>query len=115
MGLSNWFKRNFGKSSPSRETVPFLGVESGRVVHIPASELRPGAIQVQVQGSNELVWALPEQLHQGDIKHPPFNEETIGAGQSVTTITITPTADDIAEDPETVILDLLDDPAYTIT
>jgi hypothetical protein len=40
MGLSNWFKRIFGKSQSLRETVPFLDVERGRIVRIPASELR---------------------------------------------------------------------------
>jgi hypothetical protein len=54
--------------------VPFLDVEAGRVVRIPASELRPGTVQVRLQGSNEVVWALPEQLRQGEIKHPEFDE-----------------------------------------
>jgi hypothetical protein len=55
--------------------VPFLDVEGRRVVRIPASELRPGAIQVRLQGRDEVVWALPEQLMQGEIKHPEFDEE----------------------------------------
>jgi hypothetical protein len=48
--------------------VPFLDVEGRRVVRIPASELRPGAIQVRLQGSDEVVWALPEQLRHW--RHP---------------------------------------------
>jgi hypothetical protein len=54
--------------------VPFLDVEARRVVRIPASELRPGVIQVRLQGSDEVVWALPQQLQQGEVKHPEFNE-----------------------------------------
>jgi hypothetical protein len=55
--------------------VPFLDVEAKRVVRIPASELRPGAIQVRLRGSDEVVWALPDQLHRGEIKHAEFNED----------------------------------------
>jgi hypothetical protein len=74
MGLRDWLRRAFGKRQPSQEMVPFLDVEAGRVVNIPACELRPGTIQVQLLGSNEVVWALPQQLRQGEIKHPEFNE-----------------------------------------
>jgi hypothetical protein len=55
--------------------VPFLDVPSGRVVRIPASELRPGVIQARVQGIDELVWVLPDQLKEGEVKHPPFGED----------------------------------------
>lgn len=74
MGLGDWLRKTFGRRRPSQEMVPFLDTETGRVVRIPASELRPGAIQVRVQGSDEVVWALPEQLHQGEVKHPEFDE-----------------------------------------
>lgn len=73
MGLGNWLKRQFGGSIP--ETVPFLDVENSRVIQIPARELRPGTIQVQVQGIEGLVWALPDQLQLGEVKHPPFEED----------------------------------------
>lgn len=76
MGLGNWLRSAFGgQQPPPQETVPFLDTDAGRVVRIPASELRPGAIQVRLQGSGEVVWALPEQLHEGEIKHPEFGEE----------------------------------------
>jgi hypothetical protein len=74
MGLGDWLRNAFGGRRSEQEMVPFLDVEGGRVVRIPASELRPGAIQVRLQGSNEVVWALPEQLRQGEIKHPVFDE-----------------------------------------
>ncbi len=74
MGLGNWLRQTFRGQHPSRELVPFLDSENGRVVRIPASELRPGAIQIRLQGNDEVVWALPEQLHQGEIKHPEFDE-----------------------------------------
>src|SRR5438105_517510 len=75
MGLGNWFRRTFGGRRPTPETVPFLDMESGRVVRIPAAELRPGTIQVRVQGIDELVWVLPDQVKQGEVKHPPFGED----------------------------------------
>jgi hypothetical protein len=76
MGLRDWFKRRFGSGGSSGELVPFFDVESGRVVRIPASELRPGVVQARVQGIEGLVWLLPGQLKQGDVKHPPFDEGT---------------------------------------
>lgn len=74
MGFRNWLRKLVGRQ-PSQETVPFFDVEAGRVVRIPASELHPGAIQVRVQGIDELVWALPDQLTPGEIKHPEFNDD----------------------------------------
>jgi hypothetical protein len=74
MGLGEWLRKLFGGRRPSQEMVPFLDVESGRVVRIPASELRIGAVQVQLQGTREVVWALPQQLRPGNIKHPEFDE-----------------------------------------
>jgi hypothetical protein len=56
VGLGEWFKRCFRNSGKPAETVAFFDVEIGRVVHIPASELRPGAVQAQVQGIDGLVW-----------------------------------------------------------
>jgi hypothetical protein len=73
MGLGDWLKRRFG-GRPT-EMVRFFDVESGRVVRIPAAELRPGAVQARVQGIEGLVWLLPDQLQQGEIKHPPFAED----------------------------------------
>lgn len=54
--------------------VPFLDAESGRIVRIPASVLRPGAIQIRLEPSGEVVWALPEQLQMEEIRHPEFDE-----------------------------------------
>jgi hypothetical protein len=77
MGLGDWIKRLFGRRRPPAETVPYFDVEVGRVVHIPASELRPGVIQAQIQGIEGLVWVSPDQLKPGDVKHPPFGEEIL--------------------------------------
>lgn len=73
MGFVNWFRRLFGGQGPS-EVVPFYDVPSRKVVRIPIRELRPGAVQARVQGIEELVWLLPDQLQQGPIRHPPFDE-----------------------------------------
>ena len=75
MGLGDWLRKMFGRGGPSRETVPFFDMESGRVVRIPASELRPGVVQARGQGIDELVWVLPDQLQHGEVKHPPFGED----------------------------------------
>jgi hypothetical protein len=71
MGFRDWVRRHFGSECPT-EMVPFFDVPSGRVVRIPASELRPGVVQARVQGIEGLVWLLPDQLKQGEVKHPPF-------------------------------------------
>ena len=73
MGLLAWLKGLSGRGRRSAQMVPFLDVETGRVVQIPASELRPGAVQIQMQGIG-LVWALPHQFKDGGILHPPFDE-----------------------------------------
>src|SRR5688572_16480780 len=75
MGLGDWLKSMFGGKRSSPAMVPFLDTEAGRVVRIPASELRPGTIQVQLHPSCEVVWALPEQLQQGEVKHAEFDED----------------------------------------
>ncbi len=72
MGIGDWVRKAFDGRGP--EMVPFLDVANGRVVRIPASELRPNAIQVKLQSTGELVWALPEQLQLGEVKHPEFDE-----------------------------------------
>lgn len=74
MGLGDWLRKLLGGPRPSVGMVPFLDAATGRVVRIPASELRSGAIQVQLEGSDELVWALPEELQPGEIKHAEFDE-----------------------------------------
>src|SRR5689334_15852325 len=73
MGLGDWLRRRFG--GRRAEMVRFFDGETGRVVRIPASELRPGALQAHVQGIEGLVWLLPDQLQPGEIKHPPFGED----------------------------------------
>jgi hypothetical protein len=74
MGLGNWLKRQFGGGRSPLQMVPLYDIESRRIVQIPASELRPGAVQAQIQGIKGLVWLLPDQLKQGEIKHPQFDE-----------------------------------------
>jgi hypothetical protein len=54
--------------------VPFLDAESGRVVQIPAAELRPGTVLMQIHGIDGLVWASPDKFKDGGIQHPPFGE-----------------------------------------
>jgi hypothetical protein len=73
MGLRSWLQSIFGRRSKP-EMVPFLDTEVGRVVQIPASELRAGAVQVRLRGHEGLVWMLADQLQPSEIKHPEFDE-----------------------------------------
>ncbi len=75
MGLKNWLRGVFSGGISSKEMVGFLDVENRRVVRIPAAELPPGAIQVRLQHSEEIVWAMPDQLSAGPIRHPEFDED----------------------------------------
>jgi hypothetical protein len=56
------------------ESLPFFDVALGRTVIIPASESRPGCVQIQLQGSNDVVWADSAQLERGEMRQPPFND-----------------------------------------
>jgi hypothetical protein len=75
MKLFAWLQSLLKRPAPSGELVPFYDVPSGVVARIPPSELRPGCIQARVKGIDEIVWLLPAQLEQGEIRHPPFDEE----------------------------------------
>jgi hypothetical protein len=57
------------------QMVPYLDVEVGKIIRIPASELGSDAIQVQIEGHEGFVWVRPSDLHPGKIQHPPFEEE----------------------------------------
>jgi hypothetical protein len=78
MGLFSWLKKLFGsgRSKPSSQMVPFLDPVNSKVIQIPVSELRPGAVQVRLVETGEIVWALAAQLQQGELRHPPFDEPT---------------------------------------
>ncbi|TWT32626.1 hypothetical protein [Blastopirellula retiformator] len=75
MGLGDWWKRLFPRTDSSNDTVLFYDVEAEHPVRIPKRELRPGAIQVQVQGIDEVVWILPDNVQQGPLRHEPFDDE----------------------------------------
>jgi hypothetical protein len=74
MGLADWMKGWLSGRRSAAEFVPFLDV-SGRMIQIPSSEVRPGMIQLRLQGREEKVWAMPEQLEAGDVRHSPFDEQ----------------------------------------
>lgn len=75
MGLGHWFRKRLRGKRPPDGMVPFLDTQTKKVVRIPASELRPGTVKAQVQGIDEPVWVLPENLQPGEIRHPAFDEE----------------------------------------
>lgn len=57
------------------EMVPFFDFETGRVVQIPAAELRPGAVQARVQGIEGIVWILANQIKPGAFQLEEFDDE----------------------------------------
>ena len=74
MGLRNWFNRLISKQE-SPDAVPYYDVDSKTIFRIPRRELRPGTIEVQIQGMDGLVWVLPNQLQPGPVKHKPFDDD----------------------------------------
>jgi hypothetical protein len=76
MGLFNWISEKFNRSSKGEEMVPYYDVKEQRVVRIPARELRPGTVQARLEGADEVVWVLAEDLKMGELQHPPVDEET---------------------------------------
>jgi hypothetical protein len=75
MNISKWISSLFKRpASAQMVSVQFFDVAIGRAVSIPACELRPGCIQIRLQGSTDVVWADPSQLKQGEIQQPPFND-----------------------------------------
>ena len=74
MGFRDWIKRLFAQPE-TEDTVRFYDFDVGSIVRIPSRELRPGMIEVQIQGMEGLVWVMPDQLQDGPIKHEPFDEE----------------------------------------
>ena len=57
---------------PPNKNVPFYDVPNQRIIEIPRSELAQGAIQVQIDGVDGLVWVDAGQLKPSEICHPPF-------------------------------------------
>jgi len=77
MGFLSWLRGLFGRRSEKVPTVPYWDATSKRVIRIPKAELAPGAIQARMEGQQELVWLLPEDLQQGGHLHPPFQEDVL--------------------------------------
>lgn len=76
MGLLDWFRRDTVPASEP-DTVAYYDAETQQLVRIPRSELRPGAVQVQIEGIDYdgPVWVLPDQLEAGPIQHERFDED----------------------------------------
>ena len=49
--------------------------DTGEITTIPAAELAPGFIQVQIQGIEGTCWTKPGNFERGKLRHPPFDEE----------------------------------------
>ena len=58
-----------------QETVAYYDFQTQKLVQIPKSELVPGMVQAKIEGIDEIVWISPDQLQQGKVKNPPFDEE----------------------------------------
>ena len=49
--------------------------DTGTVVRIPASRLPPGGIQIQLQGSDSVVWTIPEGFQKSYLRHSEIEED----------------------------------------
>ena len=50
-------------------------IETNTVTTIPAEELAPGMVQVQIQGQEGLFWVDASRLQRSQYRHPPFSED----------------------------------------
>lgn len=76
MSLRDWLRKWISGRTQSLEMVKFYDSAAGRVVQIPASALQQGAMQVKLNPSGEVVWAMPAGFVPSPIKHPEFDEGT---------------------------------------
>ena len=73
--MFRWIQSIFSKPDPAKPMVRYYDVSTKRVVQIPAAELRPGCVQARIQGLDGIVWISADQVHQGPLRHPPFDED----------------------------------------
>lgn len=76
MRLFSWLKRRRGGKPNASDRVKFYDFSTQQLAEIPASELRPGCIEMRVEGIEGVVWGLAESLKAGPIRYAPFDEET---------------------------------------
>ena len=65
------------------ELVRYFDAPNNQIIEIPRAEIAAGAIQVQFEGVEGLVWALAGELNLSEIKHPPFTGERREAVQKI--------------------------------
>lgn len=64
------------KPAPLGDRVQVYDIPAGTFSTIPARELAPGMVQVEMQGVEGVCWVNPSHLQQSAYQHPPFDEET---------------------------------------
>ncbi len=64
-----------GRIFSTMDYVRIFDPENQQITAIPAPELSPGMIEVQVEGIEGVVWVHPSSIKQDNYKHPPFPEE----------------------------------------
>lgn len=75
MRFGDWLRKTFAGRRPTSEMVPFYDAEAGRVVQIPASELRPGFVRIRLEPGGESAWALAAQFCPStEFRYPEFDE-----------------------------------------
>lgn len=74
MGLLQWLLKRSRIGQRSTDMISFLD-DTGTVVRIPASRLPPGGIQIQLQGSDSVVWTIPEGFQKSYLRHSEFEED----------------------------------------
>ena len=82
----SWLKKfRLRKASPQLPTpqaredreprVQIYDTPTGTLTTIPARELAPGMVRVQMDGVEGECWMKPDQLHASPYQHPPFDED----------------------------------------
>jgi len=67
-------RRTRKTTEPKSGFVNVYDFQTKRTSTIPAAELAPGMVRVQLEGG-EVVWAKATDLKQGPFRHPPFEGE----------------------------------------
>lgn len=76
MGIFNWFSK-LKKATPADDEprVRILDTETGTVSTIPARELGPDMVRVNMKGVEGEVWVETATLKPSPHQHPPFDDE----------------------------------------
>lgn len=78
MSFFDRWKKAKGNKKPAAlgDRVQVYDIPAGTFSTMPARELAPGMVQVELEGIEGVCWVNPSHLQQSPYQHPPFDEET---------------------------------------